>query len=161
MAKILSLKKVKVLFPALSDEEAKLKLAEMEEEFSGMSEEDQLLRLEEIEKENSSSPQPKKYFISEKVLKDGYAGRIGDRNFVVAPHIYGETFTEKNEKVFGVTVRGGVVEEGTNTGKDYLENISDSELFELATAGVIITSKEDRERVLNHINKVVVKKVRK
>ena len=74
----------------------------------------------------------------------GYSAQIDDDSIMVVSHLPGEGFNRNNEKVRIIKEEGFVLINGERTSSGKFERLTDSQLFQLVTAGVIILTEKQR-----------------
>lgn len=87
----------------------------------------------------SEDDNPEIYSVTENILINptGYSAKIDDMHIMVVPHLYGEGFDSKNQKIRVIKEYGFVLMDGKKTDSGKFENLTDNQLFELVSAGVI------------------------
>ncbi len=68
----------------------------------------------------------------------GYSANIDDDNIMVVANLFGEGFNRNNEKIRIIREEGFVLVNGERTTTGKFENITDNQLYQLVTAGVIL-----------------------
>lgn len=71
-------------------------------------------------------------------LPMGYSAVIDDVNIMVVPNHYGEGFNRNNEKIRVLKEAGYVMINGQQTQSSRFEDLTDSQLYQLVAAGVIL-----------------------
>lgn len=96
--------------------------------------------------ENNNSSKNAIYEINPAILNSqmGYSSCIDDDNIMVVAHLFGEGFNRNNEKIRVIREEGFVLINGERTGSGKFENITDNQLFQLVTAGVILLNDNQR-----------------
>ena len=97
-----------------------------------------------MEKQNTLSSEV--YDVNPAILSSqlGYSAKIGDDNIMVVPDVYGEGFNPFNERISVLKEPGYVLINGEKTPSGKMEGISESQLFQLVTAGVIMLNEKQR-----------------
>lgn len=72
----------------------------------------------------------------------GYSAIIDDDNIMVVAHLLGEGFNRNNEKIRIIREEGFVLVNGERTESGKFENITDNQLYQLVTAGVLLLNEE-------------------
>lgn len=108
--------------------------------------------IEMLEKDDASKEKPKQeqaniYAVSENILNKpvGYSAKVDDVNITVIPHLYGEGFNSQNEKINVIKEPGFVLMNGQKTESGKFENLTDKQLYELVSAGVIKLTPEQEK----------------
>ncbi len=86
------------------------------------------------------------YEINPSILNSsmGYSAQIDDDNIMVVSHLFGEGFNRNNEKVRIIKEEGFVLINGERTISGKFESLSDTQLYQLVTAGVILLNDKQR-----------------
>lgn len=74
----------------------------------------------------------------------GYSARIGEDNIMVVANLYGEGYNAQNEKINIIKEKGFVLVNGEKTASGRFERLTDEQLLELVTAGVIILNEQQQ-----------------
>lgn len=77
-------------------------------------------------------------------LPMGYSAVIDDVNIMVVPNHYGEGFNRNNEKIRVLKEAGYVMINGQRTQSSRFEDLTDSQLYQLAAAGVILLNEKQK-----------------
>lgn len=72
----------------------------------------------------------------------GYSADIDGDSIMVVSHLFGEGFNSRNEKITLIKEEGFVLVNGEKTTSGKFENLSETQLFQLVTAGVILLSEK-------------------
>lgn len=96
--------------------------------------------------ENNNSSKNTIYEINPAILNSqmGYSSCIDDDNIMVVAHLFGEGFNRNNEKIRVIREEGFVLINGERTESGKFENITDNQLYQLVTAGVILLNDNQR-----------------
>jgi len=70
----------------------------------------------------------------------GYSAIIDNDSIMVVSHLYGEGFNSRNEKITLIREEGFVLVNGERTTSGKFENLNDTQLYQLVSAGVILLS---------------------
>ena len=70
----------------------------------------------------------------------GYSAKIDGDNIMVVPNLYAEGFNSKNEKINIIKEKGFILINGQKTASGKFEKLTDKQLFQLVTAGVVLLS---------------------
>lgn len=86
------------------------------------------------------------YEINPSILNSpmGYSALIDDDNIMVVSHLLGEGFNRNNEKVRIIKEAGFVLINGEKTKTGKFETLTDTQLYQLVTAGVILLNDKQR-----------------
>ena len=89
------------------------------------------------------------YEINPAVLNSpmGYSSQIDGDNIMVVAHLFGEGFNRHNEKIRIIKEEGFVLVNGERTASGKFESLSDKQLYELVTAGVILLNDKQRNEL--------------
>lgn len=74
----------------------------------------------------------------------GYSAQIDDDNIMVVSHLLGEGFNRNNEKIRIIKEEGFVLINGEKTTSGKFESLTDTQLYQLVSAGVILLSDKQR-----------------
>lgn len=77
-------------------------------------------------------------------LPMGYSAVIDDVNIMVVPNHYGEGFNRNNEKIRVLKEAGYVMINGQRTQSSRFEDLTDSQLYQLVAAGVILLNEKQK-----------------
>ncbi len=96
--------------------------------------------------ENTTSNKTEIYEVNPAILNSqmGYSAFIDNDNIMVVSHRVGEGFNRNNEKVRIITEEGFVLVNGSRTASGKFESLTDTQLYQLVTAGVIILNDKQR-----------------
>ena len=96
--------------------------------------------------ENTTTNKNEIYDINPAILNSqmGYSTLIDGDNIMVVSHRIGEGFNRDNEKIRLITEEGFVLVNGTRTASGKFESLTDAQLYELVTAGVLILNDKQR-----------------
>jgi hypothetical protein len=87
----------------------------------------------------------------------GYSAKIGEDNIMVVANLYGEGYNAQNEKINIIKEKGFVLINGEKTASGKFERLTDEQLLQLVTAGVILLSEQqqaDFRRKFFNVNKL-------
>ncbi|HAX47577.1 MAG TPA: hypothetical protein PK605_01635 [Ignavibacteria bacterium] len=93
---------------------------------------------------NESPGKNEIYDINPSILNSpmGYSAVIEGDNIMVVSHLFGEGFNSRNEKIRLIKEEGFVLINGEKTASGKFENLSDTQLFQLVSAGVILMNEK-------------------
>lgn len=74
----------------------------------------------------------------------GYSAKIGEDNLMVVPNLYAEGFNSLNEKISLIKEKGFVLVNGNKTPSGKFEKLTDGQLFQLVTAGVVFLNPQQQ-----------------
>lgn len=74
----------------------------------------------------------------------GYSAKIDDDNIMVVPNLYSEGFNSQNEKIIIIKEKGFVLVNGAKTASGKFEKLTEKQLFQLVTAGVVLLSPQQQ-----------------
>lgn len=74
----------------------------------------------------------------------GYSAKIDGDNIMVVPHLYSEGFNSQNEKIIIIKEKGFVLVNGSKTASGKFEKLTEKQLFQLVTAGVVLLSPQQQ-----------------
>ncbi len=99
--------------------------------------------------ENKNNIDPKnieEFEINPAILNSpmGYSSLIDGDNIMVVSHLIGEGFNRNNEKIRVIREKGFVLVNGEKTNSGKFESLTDTQLYQLVTAGVIILNDKQR-----------------
>ena len=98
---------------------------------------------------NTNQPSGKDiYEVNPAVLDSslGYSAKIDGDNIMIVPNLYAEGFNSLNEKITIIKEKGFVLVNGSKTSSGKFEKLTDNQLFQLVTAGVLfLDSSQQRE----------------
>jgi hypothetical protein len=95
---------------------------------------------------NNGSNSQEVYEINPAILNSpmGYSSLIDGDNIMVVSHLIGEGFNRNNEKIRVIREKGFVLVNGEKTNSGKFESLTDTQLYQLVTAGVIILNDKQR-----------------
>lgn len=101
----------------------------------------ELKKLVEMEIE-AKKEKKSKFKIKDEILVEGYWADIDGRKFSVSPAERGVVFdSTSGEKKYGIKKSGSTIVDGVETGKDYFEDLTFEQQYQLARAKVILLTK--------------------
>ncbi len=94
----------------------------------------------------SDSDKTEVYEINPAILNSpmGYSALIDNDNIMVVSHLIGEGFNRNNEKIRIIKEDGFVLINGEKTPTGKFESLTDIQLYQLVTAGVILLNNKQR-----------------
>lgn len=95
------------------------------------------------------------YAVNEKIISSptGFSAKIDGQHIMVVPNLYDMGFDSQNQKVSVLKQPGFVLVDGIRTASGMFENLTDKQLFELASAGVIkMTAEQEKAFRLKFYN---------
>lgn len=101
----------------------------------------------EVDNEVVEKKKVNKFKIREEILIEGYWANIDGRKFSISPAEKGIIFDSvTGEKKFGIRKYGSIIIDGIETGKDYFEDLTFEQIYQLHRAKVIqLTKAQSRE----------------
>ncbi len=105
-----------------------------------------IFKLKTLMAENTNSSKSEIYEINPVILNSqlGYSSCIDDDNIMVVAHLFGEGFNRNNEKIRVIREEGFVLINGERSPSGKFENLTDNQLYQLVTAGVVMLNDKQR-----------------
>lgn len=96
--------------------------------------------------DNTNTNKNEIYEVNPAILNSsmGYSAQIDGDSIMIVANLYGEGFNRNNEKIRLIKEEGFVLINGEKTITGKFESITDNQLYQLVTAGVILLSDKQR-----------------
>ena len=100
--------------------------------------------INESQSKNDNAGKNEIYDINPAILNSPmcYSAIIDGDSIMVVSHLYGEGFNSRNEKITLIREEGFVLVNGERTTSGKFENLNDTQLYQLVSAGVILLNEK-------------------